>query len=158
MGGKRKSSRKPQGSGGTASGVPGSSSTPNPKQEGGLSQAERLDRYRAALERGQPSDLPAASTFDDLLASPVKAKGKDSKSDYNGEIPNVISAANAGGGESEMDSAESDADAKSSSPGGPVVSGASGSGEELVVGNLEMVLLPTASSRKGSGRANSGRA
>ena len=128
MGGKRRSNRKPQGAGGAASGVPGSSSTPNPKQEGGPTQAERLERYRAALERGQPNDLPAATAFDDLLASPVKAKGKDSKSNYNGEIPTVISAANAGGGESEMDSAESDADAKSSSPGGPVVPGASGSG------------------------------
>ena len=125
MGGKRKSNRKSHGAGGAAAGAPGSSSTPNPKQDGGLTQAERLDRYRAALERGQPSGLPAAA-FDDLLASPVK--GKDSKPNYKGENPNIIAAANAGGGESEMDSAESDADAKSSTPGGPVVSGASGSG------------------------------
>ena len=125
---------KKNGSGGKAasSSSSGATSTPNPPKPQGASQAERLARYRLALERGQTGGLPSSTAFDDLLASPPKGKGKNPDLNVEGENPDIMSTDNpASDGEPVTDSVGggSASVAAPVTPGGlPDVSGATGSG------------------------------
>ena len=111
-------------------GSPRASSTPGSlKQSGGLTQAERLARYQAALERGQAGGLPAAASFDELLSSPVK--GNNPQTNFEGKLPDQNATAMDADGGPVMGSVGGPAvsTTDNATPGvPPVVSGGSGSG------------------------------
>ena len=81
---------------------PSGSSTPQPRKQDGESAKVRLDRYKAALEKG--SGLGAMGGDFDALLAPLPSPGKKDPNLNSVDIINLNAAAKGPDGESAMDS------------------------------------------------------